>query len=64
MRDLEAFADAELADAGPQGSVHVVRGPVMTAVAMAAAFMAGVEVASATVAAYEAGAGGTSPQPR
>jgi hypothetical protein len=54
MGDLETYVNAELADAGTQGSVHVAGGPVMT---VAAAFLAGVAVASATVDAYEAGAG-------
>jgi hypothetical protein len=54
MRDLETFVNAELTDAGIHGSVNVASGPVMT---VAAAFLAGVAVASATVDAYEAGAG-------
>jgi hypothetical protein len=57
MRDLETFADAELAEVGTEGGVWLANGPVMT---VAAAFMAGVAVASATVAAYEAGADGGS----
>lgn len=54
MRDLETFANTELADAGTHGSVNIANVPVMT---VAAAFLAGVAVASATVEAYEAGAG-------
>jgi hypothetical protein len=52
--NLESFVNVELADADLQGSVTYAAGPVMT---VGAAFMAGVAVASATVAAYEAGAG-------
>jgi hypothetical protein len=54
MNDVESFVNAELADADTNGSVHFTTGPVMT---VFAAFLGGVAVASATVAAYEEGAG-------
>jgi hypothetical protein len=53
MNEVEFFANTELADAGTQGEMHIATAPVMTA----AAFMAGIVVACATVQAYEAGAG-------
>lgn len=52
--NIESFVNSELADADLQGSVEYTAGPVLT---LAAAFLGGVAVASATVAAYEAGAG-------
>jgi hypothetical protein len=55
MNDVESFVNAELGDVSTQGSVHLTTGPVMT---VFAAFLGGVAVASATVAAYEAGADG------
>ena len=55
MNDIEYFANSELADAGIRGNVQLASGPVMT---VFAAFLGGVAVASATVAAYEAGADG------
>ncbi len=54
MNSVESFANAELGDADLQGSVQFTTGPVMT---VFAAFLGGVAVASATVAAYEEGAG-------
>lgn len=54
MVDVEPYVNSALGDADLEGSVHFTSGPVMTAFA---AFLGGVAVASATVAAYEAGAG-------
>ncbi|MFR9676224.1 hypothetical protein [Streptomyces sp. TR06-5] len=54
MRDLESFANQELADASAEGSIHQADGPVLTL----AAFAAGAAAAGAVVAAYEAGADG------
>ncbi|MDT0382612.1 hypothetical protein RM572_28055 [Streptomyces sp. DSM 42041] len=53
MRDLESFANQELADAATDGSIHETTGPVLTL----AAFAAGAAAAGAVVTAYEAGAG-------
>lgn len=55
MNDVESFANSALADADAQGSIHLTVGPVLTTFA---AFLGGVAVSSATVAAYEAGADG------
>ena len=54
MNSVESFANAELGNADLQGSVEIATGPVMT---VFAAFLGGVAVASATVDAYEQGAG-------